>query len=56
MNRAERYKQVMDRLKGMREHAKNEGDGVQADKCRKLLLDVSRLALSDETEMNKECD
>ena len=40
----------------MKDHATEKGDGVQADKLRRLLLDVYRLEKSDDTDMKKECN
>lgn len=38
----------------MKEHAQVKGDGIQADKLRKIELDVRKLLRSDETNNGKE--
>jgi hypothetical protein len=38
----------------MKVHAQKKGDGVQADKMRKIELDIQKLFYSDETPMNKD--
>lgn len=56
MNRAERYAQLKNRIYAMSRHAAEKGDGVQADKLRKIGLDVVKIFRTDESNMSKECD
>lgn len=56
MNRQERYGQAFNRLEAMKKNAQETGDGVQADKLRKVKLDLAKLLRDDETPKDKECE
>lgn len=56
MNRAERYAQAKNRIYSLSMYAREKGDSVQADKLRKLSLDVVKLFRNDESNMEQECD
>jgi hypothetical protein len=49
LTRAEVYARLKKRIASVTVHAKQEGDGVLADKMRKIHLDVMRLQDNDKT-------
>lgn len=56
MIRHNEYTLLRQRIEAIKRHAQQKGDGILADKARKMLLNVSRLEKTDSTPMNKETD
>lgn len=54
MRRIELYDSILATVESMRDHASAKGDGVGADKARKLYLKMQKLYRHDESPMYKE--
>lgn len=54
MTREELYARMFNRIEAMKLHAQKKGDGVQADKMRKMELDLRKLFKHDETDIRKD--
>lgn len=54
MTRGETYARLKKRIASVTVHAKEKGDGVLADKMRKIHLDVMRLQDNDKTDSEQE--
>ena len=57
MSRAERYNRIKNIVKGVKKHATEKGDGVLADKMRKIEIQLSYLNKDESVDsLLKECN